>query len=337
MTLRADFDPSRFTRRFFDHAETFAGAPVVPYDPSAPLSEAVDACALAVGHRYAYATRHDPPKRTFDDHMRALTADPRAPSVARLVVCAWWSPEDAWDSAARSAATPLEALCAAEGRLTGLRAVFLADLVQPQRMLSEIEHDDVSYLLAAHPRLEGLCLRGSDGLRFSPLRHDGLRELVMESGNLQRASLRDLFGLALPNLERLTVWAGDPDYGADTDADDWVPVLSGKLFPKLRHLGVCNATYSRDLIARLCGSPLAERLESIDLSMGTVDGDGAAMLIGCRALSEGLALDLRANLITRARFDALMRRFPRVLLRGQRYHGADDALEAARRYVVAGE
>lgn len=161
------------------------------------------------------------------------TVDPARVRALVLGVGAYGSELDAADPA-----TTAKLLADAAGRLTGLEALYLADLTFEECELSWIVQGDVTPILAAYPRLEELAVRGSNGgfdgepgLDFAPIRHERLRTLRFENGGLPSSVARGVAASDLPALERLDMWLGTEDYGRSASVADLAPVLDGGRLP----------------------------------------------------------------------------------------------------------
>ncbi|GAA3506372.1 STM4015 family protein [Streptomyces prasinosporus] len=211
--------------------------------------------------------------------------------VRALIVGAW---EDAYDSAPSDV---VEALVAARDRLPALRAVFLGDIVFEECEISWINQGDVAPLLAGFPELEEFGVRGGQGLEFPALRHDRLRKLVVETGGLPVGVVRGVGASELPALEHLDLWLGTSWYGADSEAADLEPILSGARLPRLRHLALRNSEIQDEVAAAVASAPVVARLDVLDLSMGTLGDDGAAALLGGQPLTHLRKLDLHHHYI----------------------------------------
>ncbi|WP_055695703.1 STM4015 family protein [Streptomyces prasinopilosus] len=212
--------------------------------------------------------------------------------VRALVVGPW---EEAYES---SSSKVLEALLAARDRLPALRALFLGDLTYEEAEISWITQADVSPLLAGFPALEEFGVRGSQGLRFPALRHDALRALALESGGLPADVVRGVGASELPALEHLDLWLGTSWYGADSEAADLEPILSGDRLPNLRHLALRNSEIQDEVAAAVASAPVVARLEVLDLSMGTLGDEGAVALLGGQPLTHLKKLDLHHNYLS---------------------------------------
>jgi hypothetical protein len=234
---------------------------------------------------YAEGSREETP---WPHVLAGLLESPKAGEVAALVVGQWWTGGEYTE-----ASEVVEALVAARDRLPNLRAVFLGDITMEECEISWIRQTDVSPLLGAFPELEELTIRGGEGLSLGRPRHAKLKNLTIQSGGIPRSVVRELARADLPALQHLELWLGASGYGGDATIDDVEPLLSGKLFPKLRYLGLKNSELS-DAIATLAAkSPLVKRVEVLDFSMGTLGDKGAAALMSGTALAGLKKLELR--------------------------------------------
>ncbi|MEU8618346.1 STM4015 family protein [Streptomyces sp. NPDC048623] len=198
-----------------------------------------------------------------------------------------------WDEAyENSSAAIVEALVAAKDRLPALEAVFLGDMLSEDCEISWIIQSDVTPLLAAYPGLRTLAVRGASGLAFPPLRHEGLRRLVVQSGGLPAAVVRDIGACDFPALEHLELWLGRQDYGNDCTPADLEPILAGTRLPALRYLGLRNSETQDDVAAAVANAPVVARVEELDLSMGELTDKGAEALLAGQPLTHLRRLDL---------------------------------------------
>ncbi|MFC9951360.1 STM4015 family protein [Streptomyces prasinus] len=231
-------------------------------------------------------------EETWEEVFARFCAAVDTTEVRALVVGAW---QDAYES---SSSKVMEALLAARGRLPALRALFLGDMTSEEAEISWITQGDVSPLLAGFPALEEFGVRGSQGLRFPALRHDALRALALESGGLPADAVRGVGASELPALEHLDLWLGTSWYGADSEAADLAPILSGDRFPNLRHLALRNSEIQDEVAAAVASAPVVARLDVLDLSMGTLGDEGAVALLGGQPLTHLKKLDLHHNYLS---------------------------------------
>ncbi|MEV6303214.1 STM4015 family protein [Actinoplanes sp. NPDC051861] len=260
-----------------DYLTTFAGLPVVNLSDD-PRPD--DPAAVAWRIDLEFEAEESAFVEALDSVLdRAGPAGPTA-----LIVGEWGS---AYDSG-----FPTDVLVSRAERLSGLRALFIGEMSGEQCEISWIQHGDITPILAAFPALEHLWVRGSEGLELTPLRHEGLRELVLQSGGLPAEVIRAVSTCDLPNLTHLELWLGVDNYGGDARADDLTPILSGRAFPALTHLGLRNAEIAEEVAAAVAAAPLVARLTSLDLSLGVLGDTGAETLLAGQPLTHLKSLDL---------------------------------------------
>jgi hypothetical protein len=278
---------ARVAVEHYGHRETFGGLPVwgvfdpddeeLPADPS--------------GYAWRVDEEHHPdPVGGFAARLAAL-AEWGGARVRSLVLGSW--------GFTNGNAFPLDALLEVAPRLTGLRALFIADLTPEESEISWIEHGDITPLFAAFPALETLRVRGGTGLTLAPFDHLSLTSLTFETGGLPAEVVRALGDCDLPALRHLELWLGVPDYGGDSTEDDLAGVLEGGLLPALDTLGLCNSPRADALAAAAVDAPITAQLDVLDLSLGTLGDEGAEALIAGRVrLAHLQRLDLHHHWIT---------------------------------------
>jgi hypothetical protein len=304
---------------------TFAGKPVRDWEPESGMPE-------AGGAAYRLSLSYDEADEggSLADKLSAFLADPAAGQVEALVIGAW-NPSDTGASS-----EPLvEALAAARGKLARLRHLFLGDIISEECEISWIVQSDLSPLLEAYPRLEHLTVRGGQGLSLGTPRHAALRELVIQSGGLPRAVVHEVASADLPALEHLELWLGIPNYEGDATVEDLAPLFKGDRFPRLKYLGLKNSEIQDEIAQVAALAPVVDRLEVLDLSMGTLTDAGAQALLDSPSVRRLKKLDIHHHYVSPGLVTAL--------------HGlgievdADDVKEAddwdgePHRYVSVGE
>ncbi|REJ88080.1 MAG: hypothetical protein DWQ34_23435 [Planctomycetota bacterium] len=226
------------------------------------------------GPGVAYRVREEYDDETsIDERLQSLGNQPGSQQLTALIVGAWGGACEGND-----AKEIVSQLAAAAPQLPSLRAIFFGEMTYEECEISWINQTDVSPLLRAFPRLETLRIRGGNGLSFSRVQHAALRELAIETGGLSRSTLRELFLCEFPALEHLELLLGEPNYGFDGGVEDLQPLLSGRLYPQLKYLGLMNSEIANDIAAVVVNSPIVERLETLDLSMGNLDTEGVRSL-----------------------------------------------------------
>ncbi|GAA3446080.1 STM4015 family protein [Planomonospora venezuelensis] len=239
-------------------------------------------------------------RRKFDDFM--ATGDP---GRVRRIVVGWWGA----GYEGRSSELPVRLLSEAADRLKNVRSIYLGDIGQEMSEISWIEHGDVTPLLEAFPKLEGLAIRGSSGLVLRPVRHEALRTLEFESGGLPAEVVRAVGESELPALEDLDMWLGVDEYGGDATVADLEAILSGERLPALRHLGLRNSEIQDEIAAAVASAPVVARLEALSLGMGTLSDAGAEALLSGQPLTHLKRLDLSHHYLT----DAMIERVREAL------------------------
>lgn len=267
------------------HMSSFAGLPVLPYTPGMALPKDPSSVAWRLA-----VEEFDADPQEFADLLQAMLDDVPGETVRAVVIGEWG------ESYERP--LPIDLLVAAASRWTGLRALFLAELVSEECEISWLTLDDITPLLAAYPMLGVLRVRGARGLRLDPVRHTELRELRFESGGLPAAVVRAVGASDLPALRRLDLWLGQASYGADTTVDDLAPVLAGTNLPALRHLALANAEIADAIAAAVAQAPVVGRLDVLDLSKGSLTDTGAEALLGGQSLSHLRELDLHYHYLS---------------------------------------
>src|SRR5690606_31857920 len=191
-----------------------------------------------------------------------------------------------------------EAVIAAGDRLSSLTGLFIGDIIFEECEVSWLHNGDLSPVWQAFPRLRTFGTRGCNGLSLGKIVHDQLQSLIIEGGGLPDNILHELAQSQLPELEHLELYLGDSGYGWSGTIDDVRPLLSGELFPRLKYLGLRDSEIADEIAALVCESPLLERLEVLDLSLGTLSDVGGKALLGCPAVRNLKRLDLEHNYLS---------------------------------------
>jgi len=106
-----------------------------------------------------------------------------------------------------------------------------------------------------------------------------LRRLEIVTGGFSRANLKSIVTAAWPELEALTLYFGDEEYGGDCTVDDLGPILAASGIPRVKHLGLANAPFADELARELPRSKVLAQLATLDISKGTLSDEGAAAII----------------------------------------------------------
>jgi hypothetical protein len=309
----------------YEHAEESFGKPVKDWRPGVPLDD-------PSGTAYRLALDYDETEAgvTWEARFNEFLSLPGSNSVTSIVVGVWGDTSPLADSS-----SVVHILTQASAKLPALRALFIGDIISEEFEISWIEQSDMAPLFVAYPELEHFRVRGGTGLRFGPLNHSRLRSLVVESGGLDVSVVRDITSSSLPELEHLELWLGDDNYGANAEVVDLAPILSGKLFPKLRYLGLRDSLLSDAIAAAVSHSPLLERLRVLDLSLGTLSDNGAAALLASPGVKKLEVLDLHHHYCSDEMVSKLDGIGPKVDTSDQQEPDVDDGESS--RYVAVAE
>ncbi|GAB2517112.1 STM4015 family protein [Nocardiopsis aegyptia] len=290
-------------------ATAFAGLPVVPFPESDTWEDApVPADALADPASAAWLLRMEEPEDFEEAELSAYLerfARSVDPSSVRALVIGNIADTD-YEFQARTVRDRLTALA---DRMPNLRALFFGEILQEENELSWIIQDDLAPLFAAFPGLTEFTVRGTEGLALAIGRHDRLRRLTVESAGLPGRVVREIAASDLPALEHLELWLGTEDHGNDTTADDLAPVLSGEAFPGLRSLGLRNTDGLDAWIPALADAPVLAKLDTLDLSLGTLTDEGARVLLDTPAFRHLRRLDLHHHFLSEGMAARMSARF----------------------------
>jgi hypothetical protein len=230
----------------------------------------------------------------FGNRLKAFLASPAAEATKGLIL-------GAYDlEGGSSGSSGIASLVKAKDRLPNLKALFLGDILQEEAEISWINQEDISPILSAFPDLEMLRVRGATGLDISKPQHARLRALAIESGGLPAKIVSQICRGKFPELEHLELWLGTPDYGGDCRVNDLQPLLAGKLFPKLRYLGLRNAQIADEIAAVIAKAPIVDQLETLDLSLGNLSDEGANALLRLESKPHLKRLDLHHHYINKS-------------------------------------
>jgi hypothetical protein len=307
----------------YENLKSFAGLPVVEFKKSGDIK---DFSSVAPRVRCEYDN-----KETLDELLAVLLDQPGAANITALVLGAWMENGESYDVDPGKA---IEYLVARKDRLSGLKALFIGDIISEENEISWIGQTDIAPIWGNFPELEEIGVRGSNGLRLSRINHAKLRKLVVQAGGLPKVVVHDALEANAP-LEHLELWLGTDDYGGDSSNADLEPLMSGKLFPQLKSLGLCNSVYSDAIAERLATSPLLDRIAVLDLSRGTLTDKGAKALIASGKLGRLESLNIAHHYVSEAMVAELKRAVPN--LDATDHQEAEDYDGEAQYYVAVSE
>ncbi|MBN1430386.1 MAG: STM4015 family protein [Anaerolineae bacterium] len=269
---------------FSEHLTDFAGKPVVTWERGKAPKDSPGTI-----YRLVLEWEEGEADLRWTDKFAEFLEHPHLDQIEGLVIGTW----DLSFGGRNSSAPVVEALVSARSRFPSLKAICLGDIVYEECEISWIEQSDVSPLFNAFPDLEIFQVRGSNRLSLGTLRNAAkLKMLIVESGGLPVRVVQEVMGANLPELEHLKLFLGTPNYGGDSTAADLAPLLAGDLFPKLTYLGLCNSQSADDIAKAVAQAPIVNRLDVLDLSMGTLSDEGAQALLDSPLIAGLKKLDL---------------------------------------------
>ncbi|MFI7532536.1 STM4015 family protein [Streptosporangium sp. NPDC049376] len=278
-----------------DHADdslgkgTYAGLPIAHApggDDGSRELPAPEAAAWRIGVGW------DGGRGEFEERFLRFFRVVDTTKVAALIIGNWGS---AYESDSSEA---VRLLTEHAERLPALRTLYLGAISREEAEISWIQQSDVTPLLTAFPLLERLEVRGGSGLGLSPVRHEHLKDLTVESGGLPARVVRGVAESTFPALEHLELWLGVDEYGGDATLADMAGILSGERLPALRHLGLQNSEIQDEIAAAVASAPVVARLETLALSMGALGDEGAEALLSGQPLTHLRRLDLYHHYLT---------------------------------------
>jgi hypothetical protein len=258
-----DPDPVNPPRTQRSSGEQFAKRMIYDFDPAIGITTTEGAYRVAVNWDN---------EDKFVELLEGLIDDPKFGEIDTLVIGYWGDDRNSQKAA--------ETLVANAPKLTGIKALFVGDIDQEEAEISWINQSDLGPLVQAIPSLETLKVRGGMDLAFSgAFRHENLKRIFIESGGTDRAAAIDLGKLDLPALEELELWLGSDEYGADTTVADLEGILDGSGLPALKTLGLMNSSITSDIAKVIGNSAVLPQLKALNLSMGTLDDQGAEAIL----------------------------------------------------------
>jgi len=260
---------------------------VVDYKPKPGLSQA--------GRGVAYRVMledYDDETEDFVKLLQELGEDANADKLKGLVLGSWGGEATCVGEGGQEV---IDALLSLKDKLPELEAVFLGDILQEECEVSWIRHGDWGPLVGAFPKLEHFRVRGNAAA--SAFSSDTLRSLVIQSMTSAETA-QSVAAANLPELEHLELWLGTDDYGGDSSVDDIMPILSGKLLPKLRYLGLRNAEQADEVAEAVASSPILDQIEVLDLSLGVLTDRGGNALLASPGVKKLKRLNLQYNYLS---------------------------------------
>ena len=253
---------------FHSNLNTFHGKPVLDFSPL----KGIESTKHVYRIRADYDNFFDKDPKIAYKLLEQFCHDSNVKEVEELVI-------GIWDYECGPSDQVVELLITHKDKLPRLKSLMLGDIIGEEIEASWIRHDNLTPLLNAFPNLLHFRVRGSEGLGFEKLNHENLQSLIIESGGLGSNIIKEIFEADLPSLEHLELWLGEENYGFDGSVDDYEDLLAGKLFPKLKYLGLCNSVIFDEIAKALINAPILDRIEVLDLSKGVLRDEGGQAIL----------------------------------------------------------
>lgn len=253
------------SNEIFENAKTFVGRRVTDFDAGK---------AAKHGSKHIYRIRSDWEEQDFKPELEKFLANDVAPKAVGLIIGAWHGDDSELDSS-----EAISKLVENKERLPSLAALCIGDITSEENEISWIQQSDLSPLLKAFPNLQLLRARGGNGLAINQASHGKLRALALETGGMDVSVVRSVCTADFPNLEYLELWLGTEEYGGTCSVQDLQPIFSGNLFPKLKYLGLRNCDFADEIAGVIVNSPIIDRIETLDLSLGVLTDEGGQALL----------------------------------------------------------
>ena len=266
------------------HLQTFLNKPVQDFQPSMVLDP----------EKYVYRLQvsYDDEAVTISDLLEALVRDPQVGNIKELIIGQFDS------EVSESSFEVVDKLVSLKHELKALKALFIGEMTYDECEISWINQTDITPILKAYPELEHLQIRGGEGLSFSDLQHDHLTTLIIETGGMPPNVIEQVNAARLPNLQKLELWLGSDNYGFASKVEDFAPILSGKQFPKLTHLGIMDSEIQDDIAIAAAQAPVLSQLKVLDLSKGVLTDKGGEALRDSAAIRTLQHLNLRHHFMS---------------------------------------
>ncbi|WP_137937889.1 STM4015 family protein [Chitinivorax sp. B] len=300
-----------------DHQTIFHGKKVADFRPDEPL--------LLDTTVYRIAVEYDD-ETSVEDLLNQFLDLADKSKLDALIIGIW---ADAYESSPQPV---LDLLVERSAELSALRALFVGDITYEECEISWIIQGRYKPLLDAFPQLEVLRIRGSSSLEIEPFEHANLRQLTIECGGLPSDIVNNLAKSRLPKLDHLELWLGTDDYGFDGGIKPYEQLLTTLDASRLRYLGLKDAEIADEVAIYVATQPWLAKLETLDLSMGTLSDIGAEALFNSEYVRSLKRLDVSHHYMSDAWMEKLTELPIEVIADEQQEAEEDDW-----RYVAVGE
>ncbi|PRQ02185.1 WGR domain protein [Enhygromyxa salina] len=280
-----------------------------------------------------------------------------------------------WDSSPTNIVQPFNAVIPALAKAPKTLTELAFGALPPTGASAYVGHPDLAAVAKVLPELEVLEVQCSGQQGFGAFGFAKLRRLEVRFANANATDLQAIRDAKLPALEQLSVWLGgyvhcilDDVYAPEEwDEDNEDALRYPESYPgsdldllevysstasvqarevadfcqaswpaSLKHLGIQSALLDAATLDAILSSELVARLDSLDLSRGSLNDQGAAVVVRhAERLAHLTRLDLSRNQLSEAGVKALKAALPKVDCSAQR--GGTQTPEFLFRYVATME
>ncbi|WP_062055449.1 STM4015 family protein [Aquimarina longa] len=232
-------------------------------------------------------------KHSVVDRLKSLVETGATDTMQELIIGAWQ------DSYEVDPTAILNYLITHKSSFLQLKHVFIGDMTYEDCEMSWINQTDYNQFLTTFSELETFCVRGGQGLKIGKVNLPKLKKLRIETGGLDEEVITSLIAskASFENLEYLEIWLGTDEYGATVTIDKVKELIDGVGFPKLTHLGLQNSDMQDEIAILLKDHPILSRIETLDISMGTLTKKGAEALLANDGLLQLKHINCRHHFI----------------------------------------
>jgi uncharacterized protein (TIGR02996 family) len=156
--------------------------------------------------------------------------------------------------------------------------LFIGDFTYEDSELSWSHLGDMSSLWKKLAPLTQLKVR-MGSMTFGKIVLPELRSFTIETGGLDKESLKSIIAADWPKLEHLEIYLGQDNYGGDCTVADLQPILDGKIPKGVKYLALCNNEIADELAGVIGEAKVLAQLETLDLSKSTLSDEGARHII----------------------------------------------------------
>ena len=210
---------------------------------------------------------------TPKDMMDEILSDPELGQLNEIIIGCWG---DSWDGGCQEI---VDRFVEDADKFSHIEKLFIGDMGYEECEVSWIIQADYSRLWAVMPQLKELTIKGSTDLSLGEICHENLEALTIICGGLPHNIFEELQHAKLPNLRKLLLYIGVPDYGFDGDETTVKALLDSADFPKLEYLGIVDSEIQDELTRVVLESRFMDQIHTLDLSCGTLTDKGAELIL----------------------------------------------------------